>query len=44
MVVLALTNNFTMSEIRKESYIDGKNDEIWEHLPEWAKILKKIKF
>jgi len=21
---------------------DKKNDEIWEHLPEWARILKEV--
>jgi len=29
-----------MNEI--ESYIDRKNEEVWEYLPEWMRILKNI--
>jgi len=29
-----------MNEI--ESYIDRKNEEVWEYLPEWMRILRKI--
>ena len=41
MVVFALRDIFVMNEIEEESHTHRKNDEIWEHLPEWMVILKK---
>jgi len=36
----ALGDIFTMNEI--ESYIDRKNEEVWEYLPEWMRVLKAV--